>query len=59
VYYSVLQVIWVPGSFKRRRKKAHIKNMGTPLLLNFKIFGGALPQAQSLIGCRPLRWCTA
>ena len=37
---GVFQVIWVSGSFKRRRKKAHIKNLGTPLSLGFKIFWG-------------------
>ena len=40
---GVLQVIWVSGSFKRKEKNAHIKNMGTPLLLNFKNMGGGTP----------------
>ena len=44
-----LQVIWVSGSFKRRKNKAHIKNMATPLVPNFKNIGVALLQAQNLI----------
>ena len=34
---------------KKRKKRAQIKILGTPLLLNFKILGGALPQTQDLI----------
>ena len=37
------------GSFKRKGKKAQIKILGTPPLLNFKILGGELPQTQDLI----------
>ena len=44
-----LQAIWVSGSFKRKEKKAQIKNLRTPLIPNFKILGGALPQGQDLI----------
>ena len=47
--FGCLQVIWVSGSFKRKEKKAQIKNLRTPLLPNFKILGGALPQGQDLI----------
>ena len=38
------------GLLKEKKKKAQIKILGTPLLLNFKILGGALPQTQDLIG---------
>ena len=38
------------GVFKKKEKKAHIKNLATPLVPNFKILGGALPQARNLIG---------
>ena len=41
--FGCLQVICVSGSFKRKEKKAQIKNLGTPLLLNFKILGGGTP----------------
>ena len=37
------------GLLKEKKKKAQIKILGTPLLLNFKILGGALPQTQDLI----------
>ena len=47
--FGCLRAIWVSGSFKGKEKKAQIKNLGTPLLLNFKILGGALPQTQDLI----------
>ena len=35
---------------KEEEKNAHIKNLATPLVPNFKILGGALPQARNLIG---------
>ena len=45
----------VSGSFKRRRRRnAHIKNLGTPLISNFKIFGGHSPKARIIsapVGC--------
>ena len=37
------------GLLKEKKKKAQIKNLGTPPLPNFKILGGALPQTQDLI----------
>ena len=49
---GVLQAIWVSGSFKRRNKTAHIKNLGAPRLLKFKIFWGAVPQARNLVDAR-------
>ena len=56
---GALQAIWVSGSFKRKRKKAHIKNMATPLVPNFKNIGVALPQAQNLIGACSLYFRTS
>jgi hypothetical protein len=38
------------GLLKEEEKKAHIKNLATPLVPNFKIFWGAPPQARNLIG---------
>ena len=38
------------GLLKEEEEMAHIKNMSTPLLPNFKILGGVLPQAPDPIG---------